>query len=282
MNDSGFSLRLLSGLLLAALAAPAALAAGAASAPVASGAAEQVPDKEKVLVKARASYYSLHKEGLGGYKCSLVPNWEKMLHDAFKTMPEGAEQKLRELHKIHFELSVSGSGVPSIQHHVEGELDPEVAENLGEMYTGMEQMVGGFFATWRGFMMQPLLPEPVIEYRLEKTQYQYRISYKEEGADVVTLLGEDLAIRSLHVTSKEFDSTVRPQFTKTAGGFVLASYDAVYQNLSPPSLGVLHVKIDNRLVDGFQLPVKIFVSGEDDGTQFAIEVSFTDCHATRR
>ncbi len=282
MGNTGYRKRLWlwSGMCALALAAPVHAAdQPPAAAKVAAG--EPVAEREKVLVKARASYYSLHQAGLGGFKCSLVPNWERMLHDLFKTAPEGADETLKELKKIRFELSVSGSGIPAITHHVEGELDPELEKSLGDMYGGMEQMVDGFFATWRGFTIRPLLPGPAVEYRLEKTGHEYRISYREDDAEVVTVLGEDLAIKSLHVTSREIDTTLRPVFGKTAGGFLLSGYGAEYQNLQPPSRGVLTVKIDNRMVDGFQLPAKVFVTGEDDGTPFAIEIAFTDCHATR-
>jgi len=68
-----------------------------------------------------------------------------------------------------------------------------VAEGLSQVYTGMEQMTTGFFQTWSVFTISRALPEAGGDYQLEKTGTDYRLSYKDGTADIVTLLDRTLS-----------------------------------------------------------------------------------------
>ncbi len=281
MNRGGFSWRLVSGLVAVALMAPAALAAEAASAPAATAAAAQLSDNEKVLVKARAAYYSLKQEGLAEFTCRLVPNWDKLLVDVRKINAKEADRRLAIFGKIHFEARVAADGKVSVTHRYEGQEPADLAENFRHIYHGVEQTASGFFDSWKGYVLTPYLPQAGAAYTLEQDASQYRVTYKEGGADILILLDPELTIQSARVVEKDFDITFYPQFRKVKGGLLLTGYDTRYEGTSPPTKGEGHILIEYQKVGGFQIPSKLNLTGVDNGARFAVEISFTECRATR-
>ncbi len=107
------------------------------------------------------------------------------------------------------------------------------------------------------FMLNSPFPSPDSDYKLEDLGTQYRLSYKDGSSDVITMMGKNLIITDIKVTSAEFSSSVRPRFVHTAKGFVLSSYDADYNPTSGPGVVKLTLKIDHEPVSGLQLPVSV-------------------------
>lgn len=267
--SKGSWLKVIAGACVLALAATAA------------GGAE-VADKEKVLEKARASYYSLHKVGLAEFKCSITPNWEMMLSGMRKTDPKEAERRLKIFQDIHFDLTAHiGVGNITVTHSYGGEEHPELADNFDKIYHGTEQAMSGFYSTWSGFVVTPFLPDPTDHYALEKDHADYRISTHEGGVDVVAIMGRDMMIKHVRVTTKDFDSTILPKFRKVEGGYLLSGYDATYQSGTEDAKGKLHVVVDYQVVDGIQLPRKLSIKAINSDAPFEMEVTFSGCQVTR-
>lgn len=286
MTATVFSRRVLIGGLAGALCWALAFALPAQAADkAAEKAADKAPAKLQqvaLLEKARAGYYSLQREGLAEFTCSLAPDWGKMLAGVRESDPAEAERRLKIFQQIHFQVKALIVGMIDVKHSYSGEEHPELADNMQHIYHGIEQMVTGFFDTWKGFVMVPFLPETSADFNIQKKGAQYRLTYSEGDVAVVTQLDPNLMITSTRITSSEFDSTIKPQFTRVDGGLLLSGYDGTYVGGSPATKAVIRVRIDSQVVDGFQLPGKIAVSGSDDGSAFAIDLFFTDCHATRR
>ncbi len=146
----------------------------------------------------------------------------------------------------------------------------------------MEQAVSGFFETWSPFVLTSPFPELESEYQLEDLGKEYRLSYKEGSADVVTTMTKDLVITNLKVTTSTFDSVMKPQFAKSPGGFVLSGYDANYTPTSGPGLTHLIVQIEYQEISGLQLPHKLNMDVVYDGTPSQMELVFSDYQVKRR
>ncbi len=129
--------------------------------------------------------------------------------------------------------------------------------------------------------MNSPFPQDGSKYKLETIGPQYRLSYRENAADVVTTMSKDFAISNLKVTMAEFDSLIQPRFTGTPKGFVLSSYDASYQSQKPEETTQLKVMAAYRLVDGAQMLQKLNLSGSYGGSPFAVELIFSHCQVTR-
>ena len=130
-------------------------------------------------------------------------------------------------------------------------------------------------------MLDSPFPEIGTDFHLKDLGSQYHLTYKEGASNVATSMGKDFAISEIKVATKEFDSAVRPQLTKTPKGFLLAGYQASYQGASGADKTELEVAIDYQAVDGLQLPEKLDLKGTFGGNGFHVKVVFSGCHLTK-
>lgn len=240
----------------------------------------QTANKKEIVKQARQSYYSLKDQGLAEFQCITMPNWQLLLTEQ-KLDADTVSRTVQLLNKIQFSVSLAAGGEARVTHNEISAENEQMAKGLSQIYSGMEQMTTGFFQTWSVFSMSPALPEIGGDYQLEKTGAEYRLTYKDGTADVVTILDRNFAMSYLKTTTPEFDSTIRPQFEKTAKGLLLAGYRATYTGKSAADTTELQIAIDYQAVDEFQLPQKLDLKGSYGGSPFHVEVSFSGCHAVR-
>ena len=236
-----------------------------------------VADNKKVMEDARHAYYSLRTAGLDEFRATVKPNWELVLKDQLKADPVGAQAGLKLLNGIHFSMLLDDAGKVKVTHQTDTEPSNEQQrKGFDDIYSGMDQAINGIFATWSLFMLNSPFPSPDGEYKLEDLGTQYRLSYKDGAADVVTVMGKNLIITDIKVASKDFDSSVRPQFVHTQNGFVLAGYDADYKPTSGPGVVKLAIKIQHHPVNGLQLPDSLVLDSVMDGAPTHMELAFSD------
>ena len=238
-------------------------------------------DSKKVVEKARQAYYNLRAAGLDEFRATIKPNWSLVLKDQLKADPEKGEAALKLLNGLHFSMLLDKDGKVTVTHHTDAEpANEQQRQSFDQIYSGMDQAINGFFTTWSVFMLSPPLPAADSEYQLEDLGMQYRISYKEGLSDVVTTMGKDMIITEVKVNSKEFISSVRPQLTPTAKGFVLSGYTADYKPTSGPGVVKLDLKIVNQPVNGLQLPANLVLDSVLDGEPTHIELAFSEHQVT--
>jgi hypothetical protein len=240
--------------------------------------AQKLVDKQAILSQARQSYYNLHNEGLATFQCSVTPNWERILQGEGRHDAATIDATVKTLSQLRFATNVAADNSVKLTHNDLPGQSQQMKDALRQIYGGMEQMTSGFFDSWGLFMLSTPFPEINSKYQLDTIGPQYRLTYKEGTADVVTTMGRDFSITELRVTSPEFDSSLQPTFTKTPRGLVLRGYDASYQSQKPKETTRLKVLIDYQEVQGFQMLQKLNLSGTHDGTEFALEMVFSDCH----
>ena len=249
----------------------------AASLALASAYGAQRDDKE-IVKQARQEYYSLRNRGLIAFTSSVQPNWRLVLKDQLSANPAQAETALNLLNGIHFLLTLGPDGAVTVTHHADvAPTNEKVAEGFKQIFGGMEQSMSGFFDSWSPFMLTSPFPEVASDYRLDEVDNQYRLSYKEGTAAVVTTMSKkDLVISAISVESPEFKSVIKPQFTKSEQGLVLNGYQANYQGAGGGATVQLNVQIENQPVNGLQLPRKLNLSGSYQGSPFEMELVFSD------
>ncbi len=240
----------------------------------------QTADKKETVKRARQAYYSLKDQRLAEFQCTIVPNWPLVFTDQ-KLDPDTVNRAVLLLNKIHFSVSLAAGGDAKVTHNDIPAENEQMAKGLSQIYSGMEEMTTGFFQTWSAFSMAPALPEIEGEYQLEKTATDYRLSYKDGTADIVTLLDRDFVMTSLKTTTAEFNSTIKPQFKKTAQGLLMSGYQAIYTGKSAAEATELQIAIEYQSVDELQLPQKLDLKGTYGSSPFHVQVAFSNCHATR-
>lgn len=245
-------------------------------------AAQAVANKQSVLSQARQSYYNLRTEGLTSFQCSVIPNWELLLQKERAENPEGVDEAIKTLSQLQFTVRMAPDNSVKLTHNeLTGQTDQMMAA-LKQIYGGMEQMASGFFDTWKLFLLNAPFPEVSSQYQLEAAGPQYRLSYREDLADVVTTMGRDFAITSLKVTTPEFDSSIQPTFSKTPQGFLLNAYEATYNSQKAEEATELKVSMDYQDVQGVKMLQKLNLSGSYGGNPFAVELAFSNCQVTKK
>jgi hypothetical protein len=236
-----------------------------------------VTDRKKVIEDAQHAYYSLRTAGLDEFRANVKPNWELVLKDQLKSDPVSAQAGLKLLNGIHFSMLLDRSDKVTVTHHADTEPSNEQQrQGFDQIYSGMDQAIDGFFATWELFMLNSPFPTANSDYQLEDMGTQYRLSYKDGQSDVVTMMGKNLIITDIKVNSASFISSVRPQFVHTAKGFVLTGYDADYKPTSGSGAVKLTLKIDHAPVSGLQLPANLVLDSVMDGAPTHMELAFSE------
>jgi hypothetical protein len=231
------------------------------------------PDKRQLLAQARAAYYSLDQRGLDSFAATLTPNWEVVLSASGTAV---AEEGMRLLNGLHFAMTMDRAGKVVVTHSSDTPApNPTVQSGYDQIFAGMEQVVGGFFATYRPFMILSPFPEVDSEYTLEDFENGYRLIYKEGTSSVITRLTKTFAIIDLPVNAVEFDSVIRPTFSTTADGYVMSGYEAYYKPKTGTGVTLLTGTIDHEVVDGFRLPKRLHFDSSVDGVANKTEILFT-------
>lgn len=236
-----------------------------------------IADSKKVLEDARHAYYSLRTAGLDEFRATVKPNWALVLKDQLASDPAAAQAGLKLLNGIHFSMLLDQKDKVTVTHHSDIEPSNEQQrKGFDDIYSGMDQAITGFFTTWSLFMLNSPFPTADSPYTLEDLGTQYRLSYKDGASDVITMMGKNLIITDIKVNSKEFASSVRPQFARTPKGFVLTGYDADYKPTSGPGVVKLKLKIDHQTVSGLQLPISIVLDSVMDDAPTHMELAFSE------
>lgn len=243
---------------------------------------QAVANKQSVLSQARQSYYNLRSQGLSAFTCSVTPNWEVLLQKERAQNPEGVDHAIQALNQLHFTLSFGADDSVKLTHNELTDQNEDMIAALKQIYGGMEQMASGFFDTWKLFMLNTPFPEINSDYGLQAAGPQYRLTYRDGLADVVTTMGRDFAISDLKVTTTEFDSDIQPQFTKSPKGFLFSAYDATYQSKNPGEATQLKVRIGYQEVEGLELLQQLDLSGSYGDKPFAVQLTFSDCKVTKK
>ncbi|MGE5324034.1 MAG: hypothetical protein ACM3SW_14285 [Actinomycetota bacterium] len=247
-------------------------------------ASDKTVDRKDVVRQARAAYYNLRSNGLIAFQASIVPNWDPMIKEQLKTAtPETVQRATNALNSLHFAMSLDSANKVDVTHSADGPAaNQQMAKAFDQIFGGMEQAVKGVFATWSPFMLTSVFPEVDSDYQVQELSQQYLVTYKDGDADVVLTMAKDFAVSEVKVTTKEFTSTVWPEFTPTAKGYVLSGYKAHYQSVAGNDTTELNIKLENREVSTLQLPDKMNIDAVYNGSPYQIELGFADYQVQKK
>ena len=236
-----------------------------------------------ILQNAHDAYCNLRTQGLVELQATIKPNWEVVLGDQVKKDPKSAEAGLKMLNGLHFTMTLHPDDNVKVDHSSDAPPPNEqAAAGFEQIYSGMSQAVDGFFSTWSLFMLKSPFPDPASEYQLEEIGGQYRLAWRENTDDVVANLNKNLVMTEIMVTSKNFKSTIKPQFARTPKGFILSGYEADYLPTTGPGVVHLKIKIDYQEVSGLQLPSILDMDSTYDGQPNRMELHFSDYQVQKK
>lgn len=214
-------------------------------------------DRE-TLQAAREAYYTVAAAGFGGFKADVQVDWE---HSLGRPLTDGERQTFG---GFKFQVSVDARGVAKVTSK-SSIVEEQVRASFDQIATGLDELLGGFFQTWSGFMIARPLPASGSAFQLQREEKLYRLSYKNGNAAVSTALLKNFAVTKIEEEAPDYKSVIKPVFSATEDGFVLASYDATYVPTSGPGNTGLKVEIEYQDADGVRLPNKITLDSSYDG-----------------
>jgi hypothetical protein len=233
---------------------------------------------ERVLQQARAAHYSLWGAGMEGLSCKVQPDWDAF-YQQMKVNSVGRTRLLPLLRPVELSIDVAADGSATVTHHPEvaAIADPELAASARSSVVDIENTVRGFLATWSSLAVDTPLPKLTDDYQLESLKGKYLLTYNDGPAVVHTTIGADLAVEEMFYAAPALTVSIHPSWIKVQGKFVLSGYEGRTE-LASPSATRLTAKIDNRTVEGLQLPAAVRFSAGTEELRF----TFSDCLVTKR
>ena len=215
---------------------------------------EQSAANEAIINKARGSYYSLSRKGFKGFSAGVEPNWEVILAQT------ATPATLTVFRAVQFSMTLDANGVVTVTHEVGANAaKPELQPTVARIHSDVQRLVTGFFNTWRTFVV--ISPFPETEFQIEHPGKQYQFFYTTQAGKVSIVTTDDLLITEWNLVGPTVKRTVKPQFQKTADGFLLTGYHQVFDPIGAGIKTTLDFQIEYQDVGGMKLPYKVRLAG---------------------
>jgi len=215
------------------------------------------------------AYYHVKSEGLAGFRCQVVPDWDALLNN-LKPDPTGVEL-LGYLRQTHFEVSVGPDGASSVSRQSEvAPPNEQIAARLRAASAAIEQVLTGYFQMATMFV-GPLFSDGDESAKVEDLNGQYRISQKQGENEALISMDRDLMITEVKVSMSGTEVTLVPKFSKSPKGYIATGFDGKFSTAAGNAEVV--VEIENQEVEGFALPKTVTAIAQG---KVRIPLSFTN------
>lgn len=208
---------------------------------------------QEVVTRARNAYYSLARKGFKGFSATIEPNWEVILAQT------ATSSTLKTFRAVRFSMVVAESGAVTVTHEVGA--NAASAEVVDRIHADVQRIVAGFFNMWRAFVVSSPFPETENKIRIEDAGKQYRLFYTTQPSDVTITTTKEFLITEINISAPTFKRTVRPQFQKTADGFLLTGYTQVSEPISGGVKTTLEFHVEYQDLNGLKVPQKVRLRG---------------------
>jgi hypothetical protein len=203
-----------------------------------------------------------------------VPNAAEVIRESSQTI-------LALLKKTRFKVAVGPDGSSSISRESdEPPPSAEIAERLQQSQAGTEQTIKGFLKSWVAFMVQSVIPAPDEKYHLVLVDGNYLLTVSDNGYDLAIDFNSNLAMERVSVKSAALNVEFKPTFENTPNGYVLVGYIATFPAPEAGGPTSADAKIENQIVDGFQLPHLVNFAVPINETTLAVHMTFSDYQVT--
>lgn len=247
-----------------------------------SGGCAHRANKGDFIRTAQSKYYSLSNNGVTELQFSVIPDWASLLSHEMKTEVKPDNAGLKLLGGVHFWASVTETGRARLTHQVDAyPQSTSGLDNLQKAIGGVEETLDGFWRTASVFLFTSAFPKPETPYQLSEKDGNYLLSYRDGNYDIVTTIAGDYEITEIKVTSATLSSSLKPRFTKTDAGFLLAAYDADYKQAAAQP-GHISVQITYQDVEKLHLPSDLVIETTSEGAGYEMRLHLADYQIKRR
>jgi hypothetical protein len=148
------------------------------------------------------------------------------------------------------------------------------ADVVARIQYDLQRLVIGFFNTWRTFVVTSPLSVPENVIKLENQGKEYRLSYITLSGEITIVMTDELLIRETKFSGRSVKRTLKPQFEKTADGFLLTDYKQVTEPVGEGITTILDFHIQYQDLNGLKLPQKVRLGGTYGTEPVQAELTF--------
>jgi hypothetical protein len=265
---------------------PQASAAPAPAGPLGAATPDPAPVSEDAwLKKAGSLYYSTEKSGLGGFDCSVHPDWRTLFSSANGDAPVDADDaRVALLENVKINLHAHLNGGSSLDWSPEtndGEpLDRDSITLLLKMREVTEQTLEGFVQFWTPFVDGSVVPASAEGLTITHTGSVNTIRAQDSQTALTETFSNDMLLEHFDVDQNGTSLKFQPAYKSTGQGLLVKSFQAHVQPAGlPPELAQeMHVDIEYQTLDGFPIPARLNTQMSDMGRfNFVLD----DCTVSR-
>ena len=230
---------------------------------------DQTANNQDVIRRASIEYYSLARKGFKGFTATIEPNWEVILAQT------ATPANLKIFRDVRFSMVVDANGSITVTHELgPNATKPDLQPTINRIHFDVQRLVTGFFNTWRIFVVSSPFPEIENQTKVEKSRKQYRLSYSTPSGEVTITTTDELLIKEWNLSGPTAKRTVKPQFQKTADGYLLTGYHGVSQPIGEGIKTTLDFHIEYQDFNGMKLPQKVRFNGMHGSEPVEAELVF--------
>lgn len=228
----------------------------------------QTANNQDVIRRASIEYYSLARKGFKGFTATIEPNWEVILAQT------ATPANLKIFRDVRFSMVIDANGSVTITHELgPNATKPDLRPTVNRIHFEVQRLVTGFFNTWRIFVVTSPFPE-TENLKVEKSRRQYRLSYITQSGEITITTTGDLLIKEWNLSGPTVKRTVKPQFQKTADGYLLTGYQGVFEPVGEGIKTTLDFHIEYQDFNGMKIPQKVRFNGMHGSEPVEAELVF--------
>jgi hypothetical protein len=221
---------------------------------------------------------------MGELRCQVEPDWDAFIAQmpANSIDPSRLLPLLR-LVRLNVVIARDVSVTVTHQPDVAATVSSDIAGDMRSSISGIEQALSEILAQWTFLSVDTPLPNDQIPYLIESMPAQFRVTYGDATNTVrrEAMLSTEFALQQITSSMPRLTTIVRPYWTSTPSGLLLAGYEG--ELIFPDSPVPLHVlvKIETQTVDGLQLPSIVRREVKSDHGAETLQFTFMNCHNAR-
>jgi hypothetical protein len=249
----------------------------------------QGADSREIVRQARQSYYSLEREGLNSFRCTVHPDWEAIFSSLARSSLKlsAVSGQLRTLlEATDFEVSVGPDGAATVSRQFHSTPPTqEIADRARLVAGGIENVLTGFFKTMTVFVYNSPFPLSNSKFDFSESDGLYRISQQAVPGELLLTVDHDLIVKEFVAKMPQVEATYLPQFLGTNRGRILNGYRCKLQataNTSTQTAINSEVAIQYQEVRGLQLPAVLTASVELPGGRLQVRLNFDRYEVEKR
>jgi hypothetical protein len=199
-------------------------------------------DDAALVAKINSLYYNYKHLGLHKFKCEVnISIFENMLA-MLKAQANADDPKYKALKDTKFFINYNekdGMKFTYTNYYPTGDANTDAS--LSKMLGAAQQIVNGFWESWRATSFEPSIDTSKATVTVKKTDSGYEIEEAKDTTQSVNIFNSDLLVTEVDGRKKDSQEntvTIKPQFIKTTDGLLMNSMTLDMRKLMNETLNI--------------------------------------------